>query len=61
MQSELRKMSKTSNNSTKYPMEINGKKNYNIKKDIIVLFLLVGDKPFLMNIKIKEEKCDSRI
>ena len=51
MQSELRKMSKTSNNSTKYPMEIYGKKNYNIKKDIIVLFLLVGDKPFLKKYK----------
>ena len=47
MQSELRKMSKTSNNSTKYPMEINGKKNYNIKKDIIVLFFwLVGENHF---------------
>lgn len=46
MQSELRKMSKTSNNSTKYPMEINGKKNYNIKKDIIVFFWLVGENHF---------------
>ena len=33
-------MSKTCQNSTKYLMENNTKKNYNIKVNIIVLFLI---------------------